>query len=201
MRKGQSGPLSGGAHYWKVIRDVAARQSGRFTVNDVFALTGGVTRPAVTNYVLALQAGGHVELLSTRHWGGRCEKTYRLVSDRRQPPVLAMHNPRSIQRQQVWRAIRGLQTFTIRELACAASTDDIAITEGATGHYLRWLRRAGYVVLLERSGTVGHFQLVRKMNTGPDSPVPAFNGGDAVLDRNTGEVINLNGVPFKGWAA
>lgn len=201
MRKGQSGPLSGGKHYWAVIRQVAAAHGGRFTVNEVFALTGGVTRPAVTNYVLALQAEGHVALVSTRQWGGRCEKTYRLETDSVKPPRLAMHNDRANRRQQLWRAMRALQSFTIRELACAASTDDVIVTENTTGHYLRWLRRAGYVVLTGREGLLGHYQLVRSRNTGPDSPIPNFQGGDSVLDRNTGEVVNLNGIPFKGWAA
>ena len=201
MRKGQSGPLSGGDHYWAVIRQVAAQSGGRFTVNTVFAMTGGVTRPAITNYVLALQAEGHIKLLSTRHWGGRCEKTYSLVTDNPKSPRLSMHNEKANRRQHLWRAIRGLKSFTIRELACAASTDDVVVTENHTGDYLRWLRRAGYVVLTGRSGTVGHYQLVRSHDTGPASPVPNYQGGESLLDRNTGEVINLNGVPFRGWAA
>lgn len=199
MRKGQSGPLSGGEHYWRVIRDLATTQ-GRFTVNDIFARTGGVKRPAITNYVLALLAEEHIALVATRHWGGRCEKTYRLVTTSPRPPRLAMHNPQAIRRQQIWRAMRALKAFTIRELACAASTEEAPVSDAVAQNYLWWLRRAGYVVLNGRTGTVGHYQLLRRMDTGPHAPVVRHRSR-SVFDRNTEDAINLNGVATKGWAA
>lgn len=202
MRKGQSGPLSGGAHYWSVIRRLASENDGLFTINKLFAETGGVRRTGPSNYVLALLADGHVEVVSVRHWGGRCEKTYRLLTTNRAvPPVLSrLHNKRDTQRLQMWRAMRALQSFTIRELSCAASTEETVVTDAVAQNYLWWLRRAGYVVLIGRIGTVGHYRLVRRMNTGPSAPV-VDHRANAVLDRNTGKVVNLNGEPTKGWAA
>lgn len=200
MREGQSGPLSGGRHYWAVIQRLAAEQDGRFTVNDVFGLTGGVKRPAAWNYVEALLDAGHVTVADVRHWGGRFEKTYELVTKGGRPPQLAFHNPQAVRRQQMWRAARALQSFTIRELACAASTDDGPISDGVAQNYLWWLRRAGYVALVGRVGTVGHYQLLRRMNTGPYAPIVRHREA-AVFDRNTGQTVNLNGVETKGWAA
>lgn len=200
MRKGQSGPLSGGAHYWRVIRDLAAKHGGLFTINEVFALSGGVRRTGPANYVLALLAEEHVAVASVRHWGGRCEKTYRLVSDSRRPPRLAMHNPQAIRRQQLWRAMRALKSFTIRELACAASIEEAPVTDAVAQNYLWWLRRAGYVALIGRVGTVGHYQLLRRMDSGPHAPVVRHRS-ESVFDRNTEQVVNLNGVATKGWAA
>lgn len=200
MRKGQSGPLSGGAHYWRVIRELAAKHGGLFTINEVYALTGGVKRPAAANYVLALLAEEHVAVASVRHWGGRCEKTYRLLTDAPRAPRLAMHNPQAIRRQQLWRAMRALKSFTIRELACAGSTEEATVTDAVAQNYLWWLRRAGYVVLIGRVGTVGHYQLLRRMDTGPHAPVVRHRS-ESVFDRNTEQVVNLNGVPTKGWAA
>lgn len=201
MKKGQSGPLSGGKHYWMVVRQLAAQQSGLFTINDVFGLTGGVTRPPVANYVRALLADGHVEVASVRHWGGRCEKTFRLLTATSRPPVLsAMHNPQAIRRQQMWRAMRALQSFTIRELACAAATEEAPVSDGIAQNYVWWLRRAGYVALVGRFGTVGHYQLLRRMNTGPYAPI-ARHREQEVFDRNTGNTVNLKGVETKGWAA
>lgn len=201
MKQGQSGPLSGGRHYWAMIRKVAAAQDGLFTVSQVFGWTGGVTRPAVTNYVLALLADGHVDLAATRHWGGRCEKTYRLLRQGAAAPKLSrLHNEQAIRRQQLWRAMRALQSFTIRELACAASTEEAPIADGVAQNYLWWLRRAGYVALIGRAGTVGHYQLLRRMNTGPYAPIVRHRQ-QAVVDRNNDEVVNLNGAQTKGWAA
>ncbi len=201
MKQGQSTPLSGGKHYWNTIRKVAGERDGLFTINDVFGLTGGVTRPAVTNYVLALLADGHVEVAATRHWGGRCEKTYRLLRREAAEPELGrLHNRQAVRRQQLWRAMRALQSFTIRELACAASTEEAPITDGVAQNYLWWLRRAGYVALLGRKGTVGYYQLLRRKNTGPFAPIVRHRE-QTVVDRNNGESVNLNGLETKGWAA
>jgi hypothetical protein len=199
MQQGQTGPLSGGKHYWWAVRKVAAESGGLFTVNQVYGWTGGVTRPAVTNYVLALQADGHSVLASTRHWGGRCEKTYRLLTERTRAPSLSMlHNPQAIRRQQMWRAMRALQSFTVRELACASSTEEAEVKDAVAQNYLWWLRRAGYVALVGRLGTVGHYQLLRRMNSGPLAPVVRHRE-DTVFDRNLEKVVNLNA--SKGWAA
>lgn len=198
MRQGQSGPLSGGKHYWRVIRELAAKQDGIFTVNEVFGLTGGVTRPAITNYILALKAAGHVEISSTRHWGGRCEHSYRLLLNQHRAPVLELHNPQAIRRQQIWTAMRALRAFTIRELACAASTEEAVVSDAVAQNYLWWLRRAGYVHLVSRIGRVGHYQLLRRQDTGPLAPI-ARHREDVLFDRNLDKVVNLN-APF-GWAA
>lgn len=200
MRQGQSGPLSGGKHYWSKILEISAKQSGLFTVNDLFGCSGGVTRPAITNYVLALLADGHIALASTREWGGRCEKTYRLLTTTRKAPVLtALHNPQAIRRQQIWRAMRALQSFTIRELSCAASTEEAPVSDGIVQNYLWWLRRAGYVVLNGRIGTVGHYQLIRRMNTGPHAPIVRHRES-AIFDRNLNQVVNVT-ERLNGWAA
>lgn len=201
MKKGQSGPLSGARSYWAAIRRVAGERGGLFTVNDVFGWTGGVTRPAVTNYVLALLADGHVEVAEVRHWGGRCEKTYRLIGKAKAAPTLSrLHNRQAVRRQQLWRAMRALQSFTIRELACAASTEEAPVSDAVAQNYLWWLRRADYVVLIGRTGTVGHYQLLRRMNTGPYAPI-ARHREQVVFDRNTGRTVNLNGAQTRGWAA
>ncbi|CAN5127045.1 hypothetical protein BH10PSE8_BH10PSE8_00720 [soil metagenome] len=201
MKRGQSGPLSGGKHYWTQIRKITAAQGGLFTVNDVFGWTGGVTRPAITIYVRALLADGHVEVAEVRHWGGRCEKTYRLLRQATAAPQLtALHNQQAIRRQQIWRAMRALQSFTIRELACAASTEEAPVSDGVAQNYVWWLRRADYVALVGRAGTVGHYQLLRRMNTGPYAPIVRHRE-QSVVDRNNGQTVNLNGTQTKGWAA
>lgn len=192
--------IRGGSYYWSVIRELSTSQT-TFTVKDVYGLTGGVGRQTVANYIAALVEDGYVSLVSVRQGPGWIEKSYRLDRDSRRPPVLsALHNPQAIRRQQLWRAMRCLREFTVHELAVAASTEEAPVSDGVAQNYLWWLRRAGYVVLLGRTGRSGRYRLLPRQDTGPKAPIVQHRE-KCVLDRNNGAVVNLNGVKPLGWAA
>lgn len=83
----------------------------------------------------------------------------------------------------LWTAIRALQSFSTKDVALQASTDDLWITEAVAEQHLRRLRDAGYVVavrdLASRSST---WRLVPRMNTGPKPPL--FLQVRLIFDRN-----------------
>lgn len=90
----------------------------------------------------------------------------------------------------LWTAIRNLKTFTLPELAFAASTDKLLISAESTDLYLRRLRDAGYVTLLRDAAARAseRWRLVPKMNTGPRAPM--LIQVTLTFDRNSRRVFD-----------
>lgn len=90
----------------------------------------------------------------------------------------------------LWTAMRALKTFTLPEVAFAASTDTLTVSQEIAELYLRRLRDAGYV-MLQRDATsraAERWRLVPKMNTGPLAPM--LMQVTLTFDRNSRRVFD-----------
>ncbi|MGL5166667.1 MAG: hypothetical protein ACRC9K_12345 [Afipia sp.] len=89
--------------------------------------------------------------------------------------------------ENLWIAIRNLKSFTTTEVAFAASTDKLKVTDDVAMRYLRRLRDAGYLKLvLNLTSEDSNWRLVPRMNTGPKPPM--MLQVNLVFDRNQGLV-------------
>ena len=97
-------------------------------------------------------------------------------------------------REQLWRAIRVLKSFSCRELAAAASTEAHVVSSEEAKTYVKFLKRAGYlsVQCVGRGRFAQVYRFVRSRDTGPRAPLVTRD--KSVVDGNTGAVV-LEGKP------
>lgn len=185
---------SGPERYWSVMREFSRTADG-FTISDIFMETRGVTRDAVRKYVIGCLRQGHIEACGARKpKGGRdAEKLYRVVTRGAKPPKLAMRasdeGRRGAVRAQLWNALRTLPNFGLRELAIAASTEEVEVPLATATRYVHQLKRAGMIQTLVDAGKSGAslYRLKPSANTGPRSP-RVFDAR-IVYDQNTRKVV------------
>jgi hypothetical protein len=131
----------------------AIRAQRTFTVRDVWAETS-ITKDTVRDYLKGLEAAGYIERLDTSH--GRTA-TWQLIADPGpEPPRVRADGSEITQgkgRLQLWRAMRVLGRFDVKELAINASTEDHQVALGEARTYCQFLERAGY---LKRRGQIYH---------------------------------------------
>lgn len=102
-------------------------------------------------------------------------------------PVRALHGGTA--QENLWVAIRNMKTFSTTEVAYAASTDKLKVTEDVAVRYLRRLRDAGYLTCaLDAVSKATSWRLVPRMNTGPKPPM--LLQVSLVFDRNLREVTD-----------
>lgn len=187
--------------------DGGALGDGGFTITDIHKLTNGRSRRTVKTYVLFCAAQGHIaatgELPTVKN---RVATIYKVKELRAAAPIkrrASFENRRGRGYQQLWTAIRALKLFTVRELAVAATTSDVAVSEKTARAYIGLLAKAKYVAEVghrTRSGQQAHWKLMPAFNTGPQAPA-ALERGTVLYDRNLGRSINLNGPGTVGRAA
>lgn len=100
---------------------------------------------------------------------------------------------RKCARENLWRTMRALLTFTARDAAICSTTDDVAVSEEAAQDYCQMLTRSGHLVVLQRAQPGRRpaiYQLVR--NTGPRPPKERRL--TAVYDENLDEYPYIAGV-------
>ncbi|WP_024278024.1 hypothetical protein [Xanthobacter sp. 126] len=135
-------------------------------VAEVVTLTGS-DRRSIADYVGRLCAAGIAEAVRPN--------CYRLLRRPAETPRLERDGSVSppTGQQQMWTAIRALQSFSYVELAHAASTDTQPISPVAAQAYVNLLGRAGYLAVLHKAkpGTPAVWRLKPSMNTGPLSPL------------------------------
>lgn len=170
---------------WTIMRSLR-----EFTAMDVRGeLVGGITHQAVRRYAVCLEAAGYLERIR-----GASPIRWRLVKDTgvdapRVRPDGSAIGPHP--REQMWRTMRIIGEFSVRELAISASTESVPVTVAAATQYIRRLERAGIVrrVLVDRSGD--RYRLLKSRYTGPRPPVVRRDG--TILDLNTGEILRPTG--------
>lgn len=195
------GPL----HYWKEM--VAMSRRGGFTITDVHKASNGRSRQTVKDYVLFCVEHGHIVLVGDQPTiKNRVANIYK-VRDLRAPAPTQRRpdfaDDRGRRAQQLWTAIRALRHFTIRELAVAASTEAVSITQRRAREYVATLASAGYVAEVghrAHPGLIARWRLMPAKNTGPKAPA-TLAGGTILYDRNLDQAVNLNGVETTGRAA
>lgn len=183
-------PAYGAAHlkWWAAIR----AHGGVFAARDIDPNSSGAH-----NYLTRLTAAGLLEEQPpARGPRGRVCKHWKLLRDcGPRPPSLTVDGQasrRGASRRAMWGALRVLHQCTAAELAYAASTRALAISEQHAAAYLRALQRAEYL-LIARKGKPGvPTRYVLRLNgwTGPLPPrITCTETGLGVYDPNLGRVV------------
>lgn len=144
----------------------AAQRLGRFTLKELAdAVPGGtisIVRPHMHNWLaldivrVVREAGPHVE--------GIFETTGK------QPPLLTAATTAADPQTNMWRAMRGLRTFSAVDVSGHASLPGCEVSEADASRYCRALVRVG-IVRLVRGGNRNRAALYRlARNLGPLAP-------------------------------
>ena len=206
MKRAVPNPLpQGPQHYWSQM--VALTRKGGFTITEIYKASAMRSRKTVKSYVTFCAEAGHIEKVGEATTSkNRAAFIYRVLNLRAEAPVQrreSFSGDRGRRCQQIWTAMRALRTFTIRDIAIAAATDTISVSEATTRTYVTALMKAGYLVEIghrRQRGVQAHWKLMPSFNTGPLAPA-TIERGSAVYDRNLGRVVNLNVSETTGRAA
>ncbi|PZU93087.1 MAG: hypothetical protein DI527_07510 [Chelatococcus sp.] len=197
--------LQGPQHYWSVM--VALSAKGGFTISDVHGRTNGCSLSTVKDYVRRCASLGHVEPVEERRSiKNRPVMVYRVVDGRVAAPIIrreSFADQRGRQSQQLWTAMRGLKLFTAREVAIAASTPEVPVSEKAARAFIGFLTKGGYLAETTqrtRPGQQARWKLLPAFNTGPLAPA-STERGTVLFDRNLQKAVNLNAPEASGRAA
>lgn len=182
-------------HYWSVIRDLG--KSGRFTKNEVALRCNDPKDKCIDDFIGRLKLAGYLRVAETtygptEHNGRARRDVYELVKRPVQTPILNRDGSVGTQglgRLNMWTAMRALPQFDKRELAAAASTEDVNVTVETASDYARRLYKAGYLQIVRKSkpGMACIYRLKHSLNTGPKPPM--ILRSKMVYDQNRGEVI------------
>ena len=187
-------PLSGPQHYWDTMRRLCAeRPCHFFTITDVHKRSNGAKWRTVQTYVLACERGGYIETVGVEPTcKNREAKLYRVKVTAPEAPFergYPFADKAGRQREQLWTAMRALATFTARELAVSAATDEVEVSYSAAKEFITGLKRGGYLQELTpaRSRRPATLRLKPGMNSGPKPP--AIKADGTVIDRNRGAIV------------
>jgi len=163
-----------------------------FTVGDVHRRTNA--RPdSVREYVVALFRAGYLEVSGEQpRPSGTPAKLYVLKRSPQDAPRLRPDGTEvsmGSAREQMWRTMRMLGTFTLKDLIVAASTEAVTIKESDARDYLSNLRKAGYLVSKRQAikGGPAVFRMLPGKYTGPKPPM--VQRVQQVFDPNLGKVV------------
>ena len=138
---------------WAVIRRLKT-----FTGPQIQGeLHGFVPLNTIRSYLQGLEMAGYIEFSGTRKnkASGGSVNRYKLINDCgiEAPRVRKDGSPvlQGIWREQLWRTMKILKTFSFRELAIASSTEEHKVKESDTRRYVQFLHQAGYVSLITDS--------------------------------------------------
>lgn len=155
----------GSAYMWSVVRDLtAADRASVFTATDVLNQTNGTELSTVRKWLRTLAKAGIVEEVQGSF---RCLKRPTML-----PHITNDGRIVSIRTDAMWSAIRALKSFSPRELALVASTEEAPVKEWTAKSYTGLLLAAGYLVVLSpaTSRRQASYRLKPSKNTGPLAP-------------------------------
>ncbi len=149
---------------WKEIRSLKT-----FTSKDI-ELRTKVLSGTVYSYLKALVKAEilHKETLPGK--GGLRKNRYTLLKDiGAKAPVVGRdgHLVEDTHQSRVWRAVRILKNFTLKDIVATASQDNDPVSLAAVDQYLNYLKRAGYLTKKQNEKT---FHLNPAMNKGIQAP-------------------------------
>lgn len=164
---------------WQAIRKLR-----QFTLQAI-ANEAAADLTAARTYVDSLRRGGYLAVIGTAPPKGAAgnpqsarkrANIFELVKDVgfEAPRVKRDGSPciQGAAREQMWRAMKLLDSFTPRELALAASTDDQAVSDVDAADYARNLHKAAYLTVIQAATkrTQARYRFVRNRNSGPLPP-------------------------------
>ncbi len=188
----------GPEHYWKI-----ARQFGPtgFSIEQLAGCTNGVAYSTVKHWVYELVEAGALRVVGARKSSiGLPAKIYAVAIKATKAPVQRRPDytgARGKIQQQIWTAMRTLQTFRLAELAASASTEECKVPVRTAEEYVRRLTRGGLLIVVEpykRGGNgrgvgakAGVWRLKKSADTGPLAP-KVFKAS-IVFDANRAAVV------------
>ena len=93
-------------------------------------------------------------------------------------------------RRAIWRTIRILGQFTLDDLVRLGSTEEVAINRVDATHFVRWLVKAGYVMVTDRptdTRVPTSYRLLPSKSTGPLPP--QIQRSHQLFDPNLRKVV------------
>lgn len=182
--------LRGYEAIWSHIRQ---KGSEHFTLTDIDKLTNA-KRQTVRDYLMRLVRAGFVERLENKRGD---EWVYKAVKRPLKAPRIRRDGgivKQGAGRDQMWRTMKMLRTFTAKDLAISASTEEVRIKVTSAEDYLKFLCRAGYLKIstphkdgypdTSRKAT---YRFIESKNTGPAAPM--IQRVKRVYDPNLEEVV------------
>jgi len=181
--------MAGREAAWAAIREPGLR--GGFTVAALSKKTGTSER-TLQDYVQGLEAAGYLRCVDQEPVPtGRAitpfrRKVYVLNRD------IGLNAPRvrrdgteipSPGRERMWRAMRILKEFTLRELMQAASQGGPAVAEGEARTYCQALARGKYLTRIKTD----HYRFMKARDTG--GRAPQILRVKKLYDPNLGRVV------------
>ncbi len=169
---------------WEAIRVGAVG----FRAYDI-SRRASVDDTTVRSYLQSLIKGEYIEVIDGAKFE---EQTLRLIKDigAEAPAVTRDGKPSTAGKgtEAMWRSLRILGELDADELAAQASIV-VPTTTWTARSYLKWLKRAGYVVEVQASkpGKKARYRLAPGKYTGPRPPMIQRIG--QVFDPNLGEVV------------
>ncbi|MGR3501575.1 hypothetical protein [Pseudaestuariivita sp.] len=176
---------SGHPKHWR-----AAQELKEFTVPQLIARTSGAQETSVRSHIRRWLALGLIEQASE---GVRGEPaTFRLTG--KTPPILEADASDQSPERNMWRAMRGLASFTPSDVSCHASTEECEVSSHLAETYCRALYGAGFLRML-RGGKRGLREPIYRLLpiSGPLPPV--IQRVRAVWDPNEKRHIVLTPPP------
>jgi len=178
--------LAGYQAVWAVM--MRFHKEGRsFTRRDV-DLQMNVDSSTIRDHMNRFERAGFIELnayLPPKN-GGSQQKTFRMVKPMREAPRLRRDGTvvtQGLGTEYMWRSMKMLKKFTIKELQLAATTDQVQVTEQTAKDYVKHLFNAGYLKRVRR----GVYVLPKSKITGPKPPM--IQKVKQVFDQNLGKVM------------
>jgi len=187
---------------WAAIRELREE----FTINDLESKTRA-SKDTIKNYLTGLMIAGYVQRLDRLHHAqtpGAARITtaftcylYNLIKDVGvdAPRVKRDGSPvtQGLARENMWRTMRIIKQFNIRHLVVHASTEETQVKESDAKDYLKYLKAAGYVRIIQKRapGRSTVYLFIDAMYSGPKPPMVQKVG--QVFDPNTREVVWTEG--------
>ncbi|MBS4773402.1 MAG: hypothetical protein KHX55_03900 [Proteobacteria bacterium] len=151
---------------WKVIRELK-----HFTIRDIEDRTKIQPR-TITSYLQALERAEIIDKRAVYQPNRGCLRTneYNLLKDLGAMAPVVNKAGKLIEdthQSRIWRAIRILKNFTLKDIVATASQDNDPVSLTAADQYLNYLKKAGYLVKRNNEKV---FHLVSSMNKGIQAP-------------------------------
>jgi hypothetical protein len=177
----------GPEHYWQAACEFGPKG---FTARELLGCTNGVNRTTVRIWIREMVERGALVVIERRDVKPRGQIVYAVARPTKKAPVDPDVKHGRVQRH-LWTAMRNLTTFTIAELATAASTDDVVISRHSAADFVRRLSQAGALTVVRQTRAnnlnSGQWRLRRSANTGPLAPRQVT--ATFLIDRHTGKPL------------
>lgn len=174
------GPLEKREAIWALIRLMRT-----FTLRDLWVELK-LSKASIQDYLTGLKNAGYLAVEKKERGGSFSENNYTLIKDvgpeaprvRRDGTAVTQGRGRI----QMWRAMKVLGQFSVRDLVVHAATEEHQVAMGEARTYCQFLEKARYLV---KRGDIYVFQ--RQRYTGPRPPM--VQKIKQVYDPNLGEVV------------